>query len=123
MALVEGNNAPNVLDEQWGVTDYTDNIYGKGGNDEIYGLGGADWIFGGEGADYIDGGAADDWASYVDSNVGVRVSLVSGTGVGGTAEGDTLVSIELLWGSTHDDMLVGNGGENWLWGDAGNDTL
>jgi Ca2+-binding RTX toxin-like protein len=123
MALVKGNNGPNKLDEWWGVTDNTDNIYGEGGNDEIYGLGGGDWIVGGAGADEIDGGAGDDWAAYIDSNVGVRVSLLDGIGHGGTAEGDTLVSIERLWGSAHDDVLVGNNGDNWLWGDAGNDTL
>jgi len=124
MAYIEGTNSRNVIDNvYWGVTDDTDIIYGKGGNDEIYGLGGVDHITGGTGADYIDGGANDDWAYYDDSNEGVRVSLATGAGDGGTAEGDTLVSIERLAGSQYGDILVGNGGNNWLWGNGGDDTL
>jgi Ca2+-binding RTX toxin-like protein len=120
MAHIVGTDTPNVIDDvYWGVTDDTDIIYGKGGNDEIYGLGGVDHITGGAGADHIDGGFDDDWAYYDDSNEGVRVSLIDGTGHGGTAEGDTLVSIEHLAGSQYDDILVGNGGENWLWGHDG----
>jgi Ca2+-binding RTX toxin-like protein len=123
MALVEGTNGNDTLNKFDGVTDFTDNIYGEEGNDTIYGLGGGDWIVGGAGADTIDGGAGDDWSSYVDSNVGVTVSLLTGTGSGGTAEGDTLIDIEQLWGSIHDDILVGDGEANWLWGDQGHDRL
>jgi Ca2+-binding RTX toxin-like protein len=124
MAYIVGTNGHDVIDDvYWDVSDDTDIIYGKGGKDEIYGLGGVDHITGGTGADYIDGGANDDWAYYDDSNAGVRVSLATGTGHGGTAEGDTLVSIEHLAGSAYDDTLVGNSGNNRLWGNGGDDTL
>ena len=54
---------------------------------------------------------------------GVDVSLVTGKGKGGTAEGDTLKSIEDLFGSKFDDKLVGNAQDNKLDGQDGNDTL
>jgi Ca2+-binding RTX toxin-like protein len=123
MATIYGSNNWETLDELDGVTDGIDTIYGYGGNDGIFGLGGNDSLVGGEGADYLDGGAGEDWAYYIDSTVGVTVSLLSGSGIGGEAQGDTLVDIEGLWGSRHDDVLVGDGGSNFLWGDQGNDTL
>ena len=60
---------------------------------------------------------------YGGSTVGVVVSLASGAGYNGYAEGDTLVLIEHLAGSAHDDYLVGNGDNNTLLGDGGHDTL
>jgi Ca2+-binding RTX toxin-like protein len=42
---------------------------------------------------------------------------------GGYAEGDTLFSIENLWGSSYNDILRGNSEANTLKGDDGNDVL
>jgi trimeric autotransporter adhesin len=42
---------------------------------------------------------------------------------GGDAEGDTLVNIENLYGSRHDDELYGNDQANVLWGMEGNDFI
>jgi Ca2+-binding RTX toxin-like protein len=141
MATVYGNNNSNVLTWWSGVTNGNDLIYGFDGNDTIYGLGGEDTIKGGGGADAINGGSGIDTASYMDSTVGVTVNLSNGRGFGGTAEGDTLASIENLLGSQHndtltgdngnnvlsglngDDILKGGGGADRLNGDAGNDTL
>jgi Ca2+-binding RTX toxin-like protein len=53
----------------------------------------------------------------------VTVDLATGTGSGGDAQGDTLVSIENLNGSNFNDTLAGNGGANVLRGLAGRDTL
>ena len=68
--------------------------------------------------------AAADTANYGDFSEGVtrqpdRQRRVSG----GTAEGDTLTSIENLTGSSHADFLVGNDGNNVLVGLEGNDIL
>ena len=69
------------------------------------------------------GGAGFDIAHYRESDAGVEVSLLDGTGLGGHAEGDTLADIEALEGSEHLDKLTGDEGENWLFGNAGNDEL
>jgi Ca2+-binding RTX toxin-like protein len=111
------------IDGADGVTNGADQIVGTSGVDHIHAAGGDDIIKGGGGADYIDGGAGNDGASYEDSSVGVDVSLVTGKGHGGTAEGDTLVSIENLYGSKYDDHLTGNGADNLLRGGDGNDTI
>jgi Ca2+-binding RTX toxin-like protein len=123
MANVYGNGFANILNALDGVTNGADDIWGYGGNDVIYGLGGNDVIWGGSGADEIHGGSGSDYASYSDSNAGVTVSLLSGTGTGGYAEGDTLDSIENLTGSWYDDFLVGDDNNNVLAGLGGNDIL
>jgi Ca2+-binding RTX toxin-like protein len=53
----------------------------------------------------------------------VTVSLNSGQGSGGTAQGDTLHSIENLTGSFYGDFLHGNARQNLLRGLAGDDML
>ena len=123
MAHVEGTNSGELIDFVDGVTDYADTIFGYGGNDHILGLGGNDLIVGGAGADDIFGGSGADTASYLNSGAGVTVSLASGTGSGGDAQGDTLSSIERVIGSTHVDYLIGNGGSNMLTGWGGADLL
>jgi Ca2+-binding RTX toxin-like protein len=124
MATIIGKN-PNgeTLDYLDGVTNYADTIIGNAGADIIRAGGGDDWVKGGGGADLLDGGSGIDTATYEDSNAGVDVSLASGQGFGGTAQGDTLVSIENLYGSSYDDTLHGNNVANVLTGGAGNDTL
>ena len=105
-----------------------DEIHGNGGDDWLFGLGGDDYLIGGNGADHLYGGAGIDTASYQYSTVGVYVSLVTGRGFNGEAEGDTLVSIENIRGSAHADLLVGNDAPNVLyagngWPEDGNNTL
>jgi Ca2+-binding RTX toxin-like protein len=128
MALVIGKAGPyewyqTTIDYNDGVTDGADQIVGTDKIDHIYAGGGNDIIKGGGGADVINGGEGHDGVTYEDSDVGVQVSLVTGTGKGGTAEGDTLISIEDVYGSKFDDQLVGNSGDNLLSGGDGNDTL
>ena len=126
-----------------------DRIFGGGGNDfligevgddRLFGGDGRDLLRGGEGADHLDGGAGDDWAQYHDSPSGVVLDLASG-GSGGTALGDTFVSIEhvrgtrfgdhitgdssgnILLGAGGDDFLFGGDGDDFLFGGAGADRL
>jgi Ca2+-binding RTX toxin-like protein len=120
---VEGTNASEIIDAADGVTTKSDIIYGHGGSDQIYGLDGDDQIYGGEGADTIYGGAGVDAAIYLDSLVGVQVSLKQGAGFGGTAQGDKLFGIEDLGGSIYNDVLEGDGSNNWIFGEEGNDIL
>ena len=88
-------------------------ITGNSGNNILAGLGGADTLTGGLGLDT---------ASYAASGSGVTVSLTTGTGSGGDAEGDTLNEIENLTGSNHNDVLEGSSGNNALTGGLGIDT-
>jgi Ca2+-binding RTX toxin-like protein len=112
MATVKGTNGPDMLDYAAGVTDNADTIYGNLGADTIYGRDGDDMIKGGGGADTINGGFGLDTALYVDSDVGVTVRLDTGQGFSGTAAGDTLFSIERVYGSYHNDILIGNDWSN-----------
>jgi Ca2+-binding RTX toxin-like protein len=104
-------------------SNYSNTLYGTSGADAIYGLGGNDSLKGAGGADHLDGGAGIDAALYSDSSVGVAVNLATGRGYGGTAEGDTLVSIENVFGSNYNDTLTGTSGANELRGGDGNDVL
>ena len=98
-------------------------LSGGAGNDGLYGGSGDDVLEGGAGSDTVDGGAGEDTASYAGSGSGVRVSLVTGRGKGGDAEGDRLNGIEHLVGSAHADTLTGDARGNRLWGGGGADTL
>ncbi|MGO1079398.1 calcium-binding protein [Inquilinus sp. CA228] len=109
-----------------------ENLSGSQGNDSLIGTGGAnllqgwngnDVLRGAAGADRLDGGAGIDTASYYSGTTGVVVSLVSGLGSSGEAQGDTLSGIENLSGSQGWDSLYGNAGANVLQGWNGNDAL
>src|SRR5215475_1391691 len=124
--------AGTAAGEQYAGTSFDDTLNGNGGDDVLFGGGGNDRLNGGDGNDTLQGGSgADqlvggegiDTASYADSASAVTVSLATGTGSGGDAEGDTLSQIEDLTGSVFDDGLTGDDGTNVLDGGAGNDTL
>ena len=99
-------------------------VFGSNNDDTITGGAGNNLLRGGLGADMLDGGAGGgDIADYRDSAVGVTVNLGTGTGLGGTAAGDTLASIEQVYGSNHDDTITGGAGNNLLRGGLGADML
>ncbi|MDB5738993.1 MAG: outer rane adhesin like protein [Alphaproteobacteria bacterium] len=100
-------------------------FYGKGGNDYLLGGLGDDILFGGTGDDTLDGGSGgNDTANYSDaSSDGLIVNLLTGTSSGGGLGNDTLYNIRNVYGSIHDDTLVGDDGDNFLSGDDGNDKL
>ena len=120
--------------------DHRSNVLkGGGGDDSLRGGGDADRLVGGPGADTLDGGSslsegagtddnADDvqdidWAVYRSATAGVAVNLDTNMGTGGDAMGDTLVNIELVWGSTHDDTFIASDGADLIHGDTGSDTV
>jgi Ca2+-binding RTX toxin-like protein len=129
----EGDTLVNV-DDIVG-SPHRDTLIGNGGSNRLMGEVGDDRLTGGMGADFLFGGdggdpapapsPADgvDTAVYSDSPVGVTVNLATGRGFGGTAEGDTLVSIEQIEGSFHNDNLTGNDVANFLTGSGGDDLL
>jgi hypothetical protein len=97
-------------------TNSGDSLYGTAAADVINGLNGNDTLKGFGGADRLDGGAGIDTVFYGDSTAGVGINLATGRGVGGSAEGDTLISIENVFGSNFNDTLTGTSGANQLHG-------
>ena len=111
--------------------DGVDTIFGGEGSDTLEGGAGNDFFFGGSGGDFHDGGSGIDTVSYLASSVGLTIDL-SGSGSTGDAAGDSFLSIERIFGTGHDDIilgdfeddiLIGNGGDDYLFGREGNDTL
>jgi len=103
--------------------DGNDELFGKAGDDILNGDLGNDYFLGGDGADQLNGGDGEDLADYRDSHEGIIIDLINGTGQGGTAEGDTLNSVEKIEGSVFDDILIGSDSDEILSGGLGNDVL
>lgn len=114
-----GSNTFDIIDGGAG----NDTIDGGSGNDKMKGGSGEDTFLGGVGADAMDGGIGTDIVDYSASEAGIKVYLSTGNGYGGQAEGDSFVSIEDVFGSHYQDLLIGNGGNNTLNGSAGNDRI
>jgi Ca2+-binding RTX toxin-like protein len=139
-------------DDQLSGTDGDDTIEGLGGNDLIVGLAGNDSLDGGDGHDVLRGRAGDDTliggtgddflvpgqgndvldggdgfdrvGFFEDATAGVHVDLniqgvAQDTGMGIK----TLIGIEHVSGNSFADTLIGNAGDNWVWGQGGNDSL
>ncbi len=114
------------------ATDYNDVIvgsasadylYGNDGDDVLSGGDGNDLLIGGSGADVIDGGDGTDYVDYWGSDAAITVDLLSGTGTGGHAEGDTLSNVEVVSGWTYDDVFIGSNDDDKFYGREGDDTF
>jgi Ca2+-binding RTX toxin-like protein len=100
-----------------------DTLNGGTGNDFLFGGDGDDLLLGGAGADHLDGFAGINTLSYASSATAVDVNLNGGIGIGGDAQGDTMVNISNVVASAHADTVTGNGLDNEIHGGAGDDTL
>lgn len=81
-----------------------------------------------EGNDTIDGGAGVDLVDYrrdvnYGGNAGVNANLVTGIVIDGFGDADTLKNIENVIGTAAADVIRGNGEDNWLRGEQGNDSI
>ncbi|MDU8911964.1 calcium-binding protein [Aestuariicoccus sp. MJ-SS9] len=133
MASISGDSGDNLLTG----TANNDFISGLGGDDTLDGGGGNDILRGGAGADFLFGGTGVDRADYRDSSAAVDIRYDPGTsanaeGTGGTAEGDSLTSVEAIIGSAYDDTVIGNdadniffvyGGADYFNGEGGSDSV
>jgi hypothetical protein len=96
-------------------------IYGDGGDDVITLFDGK--AIGGAGNNTIIGTGARAVAVYWDSPTGVTVDLQKGTAANGYGGTDKLVNIQQVFGSSHNDVLIGNAGNNSFVGLGGNDKF
>ncbi|MGF6232314.1 Ca2+-binding RTX toxin-like protein [Inquilinus ginsengisoli] len=130
--ILSGDGGGNVLAGEVG----DDRLIGGAGDDLLIGDSdlptdtGDDVLVGGAGADRLYGDfpgvhsdTGIDTADYSASAAGVTVDLISGTGLGGDAQGDTLFQIDDLVGSALADRLISGAGTNALTGGAGDDAL
>jgi Ca2+-binding RTX toxin-like protein len=124
-----GDGNANLLSANSG----NDSVVGGEGDDTLVGADGADTMIGGAGADSIVGGNDVDVVSYSQALGAVTISG-SGVGSGSDAEGDTLVGVENIRGTSFSDLLNGTAdanllvggfgtGADTLFGYASNDTL
>ena len=85
-------------------------VIGSAHNDTFTGNKFNNFFIGGAGEDAFDGGKGFDTVSYEGSLVRVHSGINTGFGTDGDAQGDSLINIEKLIGSDHDDEL---GRHNW----------
>ncbi|WP_299538047.1 calcium-binding protein [uncultured Herbaspirillum sp.] len=72
----------------------------------------------------LDGGSGgSDTVSYASSNSAVTVNLVTGTGAGGYAQGDTYTHIQNAIGSDYNDIFIASGDANRFDGGLGSNTV
>jgi Ca2+-binding RTX toxin-like protein len=119
-----------------------DTIYGGDGNDDIYDGPGDDFVAAGAGDDFIEpeggldpvdqgadqyyGGAGQDRLVYGGGlrSPGVQVTFDDRANDGVPGEGDNVHDdVEIVEGTPHDDVLIGDEGANWLIGGGGHDRL
>ncbi len=103
----------------------SDTLDGGAGNDTLIGGDGNDRFIGSVGADSIDGGTAFwDIVDYSGSDAAVTINFSDTLAEsGGHAEGDTLVNIEQVIGSSFDDVFVASASGSNFTGLDGNDTF
>ncbi|MDQ2984254.1 MAG: calcium-binding protein [Actinomycetota bacterium] len=135
---IEGTSGSDVIS----AGDGNDRVYGNGGDDVICGDAGNDFIqtftgndrldggegddqlVGGQGNDELNGGAntpIGDTAVFYNAPAAVTVFLGDGSATG--AGSDRLVGIEGLYGSQHDDTLVGTPADEFFIPSDGNDQV
>jgi Ca2+-binding RTX toxin-like protein len=100
-----------------------DFLRGGAGNDILNGGDDNDVLEGGAGADTFNGGAGTDYATYSGSTAAVTIDLVTSSNNTGDAVGDTFALIEGFVLTSFNDIFVGTGAAEFVYGQAGNDNL
>ena len=102
------------------------------GDDTLVGSEGRDYLYAGEGNNIAEGGRGGDvlignggWtvATYWHARTAVVVHLDNTGNTGDEAFGDSYINVNGAIGSAYDDVIAGNGNDNWLIGGLGNDLL
>lgn len=136
---IDGSEGPDSLLRGEGGNDTirghggNDVLEGSGGDDTVEGGAGDDLILGGSGADMLDGGPGSDVLSYLGAQSPVTISLLTGLGTRGDADGDVVTDFEVLIGTglprepgpafASGDVLEGDDGTNVIYGMDGADVI
>jgi Ca2+-binding RTX toxin-like protein len=133
--LADYYNSPNAVvvnlgagtaSDGWGSTDTLvniENVRDSQHDDILIGSNGSNSFALNAGADYVDGGFGIDRLDYTANIASVSVDLSAGSATDGYGNIDTFINIENVRGSQYDDTLIGDGGNNHLYGQKGNDIL
>jgi Ca2+-binding RTX toxin-like protein len=127
-ALIDGTEGDDNRSGTTGKDDLNglgghDILSGGDGDDALNGGDGNDSLYGGLGADANNGGAGMDFARYDNATSRVAVFMWQPGANTGEAAGDTFTSIEGLVGSSFDDTLGADEGNNIIYGQGGHDVL
>ena len=116
------NSAINTGDAQGDTYSGISGLIGSNFADTLIGDNGDNFLRGRGGGDTLNGGLGSDTADYANGQA-VTVDLSNTANNTGDALGDTYISIENIRGSSFNDVLKGDGGNNVLTGGAGADTF
>src|SRR5262249_38363331 len=114
------NPAVNTNDSLADTYSGINSLIGSNSSDTLTGDSNDNFLRGRGGVDILDGGAGSDTADYF-NGPGVWADLSAPQNNTGDAAGDTYISIENLRGSSFNDTLIGNAGNNRLDGGLGLD--
>ncbi|MDD1138381.1 calcium-binding protein [Pseudomonas sp. TNT2022 ID233] len=105
-------------------TSDADGLWGTDGNDELYGMESDDLLFATAGSDVLDGGEGFDTANYFAMGSGISVESGAGaTSVSGPdGKVDTLLSVEKVFGTYHNDTFSASVAGVTLEGSGGDDV-
>ncbi len=117
--ILGGDNGANTVSGN----DGNDWLFGADGIDTLQGGNGNDVLEGGAGADALVGGAGVDVASYRNATTGIVLDLVHPANNTGDAQGDSLSTIENIWGTEYNDTIVSNLAGGQVYGFKGDDIL
>ena len=97
--------------------EYSETLYGFGGNDVIYAGAGSDTIYGGAGDDVIDTGSAEDLPADPNNYIYGDFSYAYGSEGNDSITGGA--GQDHLFGGSGNDALFGGDGDDELWADGG----
>ncbi|MFA7456395.1 MAG: Ig-like domain-containing protein, partial [Micavibrio sp.] len=117
--ILSGESDVAINDGVFIGTGYNDTFFGTLGDDTFFGSGGWSNALAGDSAWSATGGL--DIVDYGTANAGITADLGTGTATG--QGNDTLIDIEGIRGSAHDDVLTGSAADNLFEGRGGNDTI
>lgn len=118
--FIDGGNGADSLSGDAGK----DNIDGGDGDDTMLGGADNDKLIGGGGENVIDGGDCVDLVDYTNFTGAVTVNLDTNINTGAWADGETITSIERVFGSDgFGDSITGSDDYDKLYGLSGDDTM